>query len=76
MCPISVRAAKDVIEDHSSGEGVDGVKVLDYSSISHNRTVLTVGEPVAVGSIPCSEKLQAVDMEQHQGNTPVSALLM
>jgi glutamate formiminotransferase len=67
---------KDVIEKIIAAvRGVDGVKVLDYSSDpSHNRTVLTfVGEPMAVkeAAFRVAEKAaELIDMEQHQGEHP------
>lgn len=67
---------KDVIERIIDAvRGVEGVKVLDYSSdASHNRTVLTfVGEPMAVkeAAFRVAEKAaELIDMEQHQGEHP------
>ncbi|HHW28133.1 MAG TPA: glutamate formimidoyltransferase [Syntrophomonadaceae bacterium] len=67
---------KDVIERIIDAvRGVEGVKVLDYSSdASHNRTVLTfVGEPMAVkeAAFRAAEKAaELIDMEQHQGEHP------
>jgi glutamate formiminotransferase len=55
--------------------GVDGVKVLDFSSdASHNRTVLTfVGDPEAVKEAAfraADQAAQLIDMEKHQGEHP------
>ncbi|GAA0121625.1 glutamate formimidoyltransferase [Clostridium butanoliproducens] len=55
--------------------GVEGVKLLDYSSdADHNRTVVTlVGEPVALENtiINMAEKVyELIDMSTHQGGHP------